>query len=701
MPTLNAEQIASFFALETVQSAKRQIDTRKSGSVYFTVAMTETLKAILQESFGLNLPATKSKSVPMRWIKGDIPDHVDVDLKKEAFDTTYLLYLTDSPGELILAGKSHPITKGTAYTFPESLRHETVNTGSEPRLLLGPMSEEGFAVGLPVPSTLQGPGGTTIYIRQFEGSYEYSSDQTNWLLFNTPANVINTDPSAGILTIEFTSDFNFTSSDNYFICGSSHIQFGSTSLKEDGSRPIITIGVEGYPGLIQNGAVDVSGQSDIFIYNLFVDGSGSILIDDAGWIGQAYFGKTVANNYIVNCSSDGPISENGGGIVGQYAGSEAGGSLTLIGCSSSGEISDSAGGIVGRDAGFNGGSIRCESCWSTGSIGIDCGGITGEDTYNATITNCYSTGAMDDDGGGICGQDCNNSTITNCYSTGSIGSEAGGIVGRSSDTVTITNCYSVGSIASLGGGIVGQDSTGCIITNCYTAGTVTDDLGYIIGDSNEIPATCFSEAFTNAPGGSWNAVNTIDILLGGPNPIGGEFWVDVSSGSPYELANMGYTPYTIENISVVEGVYSLNRIFSSSVAAGTSTNPAIVSGRSYTLLVIGLGDSGSYSSINIDPTTGVISTTAATVPGLYGIALRNTGSYNITLYELTVTGGPTPLPPSTVSCCERTTFRRGPLVDNATLTSIVAGNTYIGSVRRGPVPYSQILARKKAQASKH
>jgi hypothetical protein len=165
---------------------------------------------------------------------------------------------------------------------------------------------------------------------------------------------------------------------------------------------------------------------------------------------------------------------------------------------------------------------------------------------------------------------------------------------------------------------------------------------------------------------------------------------------------MGYTPYTIENISVVEGGYSLNRIFSSSVAAGTSTNPAIISGRSYTLLVIGLGDSGSYSSISIDPTTGIISTTAATVPGLYGIALRNTGSYNFTLYELTVTEGGGGTVATIVPCCARPTFRRGPLIDNTTYIDLVAGNTYIGSVRRNGVniSYAQIMAMKKAKASK-
>lgn len=150
---LDDEQIASFLALEEVQAAKQQIDARSSGSVYFTVGMTDTIRSVLQESFGLTLPS--AAAVPMRWIKGDIQPHVDVGAA--AFDTTHLLYLTDSPGQLMVDGERHPITKGSAYSFPESSRHETINTGTEPRLLLGPMSEEGFAVGVtPTPGPESG-----------------------------------------------------------------------------------------------------------------------------------------------------------------------------------------------------------------------------------------------------------------------------------------------------------------------------------------------------------------------------------------------------------------------------------------------------------------------------------------------------------------------------------------------------------------
>jgi hypothetical protein len=685
---LEAEHIASFLAMEEVHAAKQQIDARTSGSVYFTVGMTDAIKAVLKDTFDLDL--LDAKSVPMRWIKGDITPHVDVGTA--AFDTTHLLYLTDSPGELVVDGTSYPIMKGAAYTFPESSRHETINTGSEPRLLLGPMSEEGFAVG--GPTTIAGDA-SNVYIRQIEGSYEYSFDQINWLLFNTPTTVINTDTGAGILTVEFVSDLEFTSITDYFICGSSHIQFGSASLNNDGSRPVITIdGVSGYPGLIQNTTSDTDvGYNYITICNLVVNSvNGSTLIDDGGWVGQEYFGGGATGNRVVNCSSDGPISEDGGGIIGIYAGSQTGASLVFIGCSSSGDISDNAGGIVGRYAGESDGSIRCESCWSTGSIISEGGGITGEDTRNATIINCYSTGAIGDYGGGICGQDCRDSTITNCYSTGTIGSNAGGILGEGADRVTITNCYSLGNMTtSSSGGISGPPDESLTIEHCYTAGTVTDDLGYIIGNSNEIPLTCFSEAFTYTPGGTWNSTHANTVLEGLPTPVVGTTWVATVTNEPYELFNMGYTPYTAENVIIVEGDMILNRGVSETITAGASTNAGLVPGRSYTILQIADGNSG---SITINSTTGVISTSGSTAPGTYTIYLRNTGSYNITEYILSFIGN------SDLSCCDRPTFALGPNTGYAEYTELRAGNIMMESLPRTKLSYDQLMTIRKAQCSK-
>jgi hypothetical protein len=116
--------------------------------------------------------------------------------------------------------------------------------------------------------------------------------------------------------------------------------------------------------------------------------------------------------------------------------------------------------------------------------------------------------------------------------------------------------------------------------------------------------------------------------------------VATTLNQPYELLNMGYTPYTINNIILIEGDPNVKRTSTDTINPNTSTDAAIVSGRSYTILEKSGGDSGSYSTITIDSTTGVISTTSSTIHGTYTLYIRNTGSYNITEFNLIISGSP-------------------------------------------------------------
>jgi hypothetical protein len=112
------------------------------------------------------------------------------------------------------------------------------------------MSEAGMAVGGPI----------NYYIRQNESVQEYSYDLENW-------NTISWPFSISAITVEFVTDISLNSTDNYFICINSGMTFGTTSLKEDGTRPKIYIdGVSDYPGFIQNGTSDGTGYDNINIY---------------------------------------------------------------------------------------------------------------------------------------------------------------------------------------------------------------------------------------------------------------------------------------------------------------------------------------------------------------------------------------------------------------------------------------------------
>ncbi len=606
---LSKEQIEYIFGLSEVENAKKNILEKENGSEYFSIPLTSLIKQSIKEK--MNLDLSKFDSIPMRWIKGDIHPHIDNGIK--SFKKTHLIYLNDNPGKFIIDNISYPIYQGYGYVFDEGLMHETKETGKEPRLLMGPMSEEGFAVGGATTISANGEN-DIIYITYISGSGIYGriNDLPNFSL-SFPVTIQNTNTSY-TLKVLFETDMTFYGSIWYFICGSHNIQFGSNSLNTDGSRPTITIdSVVNYPGFISNGSSVSEGYDNIKIYNLKITTSGgSTLQSDGGWFGQSYFGKNKINNYFINCSSDGPIIDGGGGIVGGYSGES--GTLYIIGCSSSGNTGQYSGGIIGFYAGQNAGSVTCESCWSEGIIGTDGGGIFG---YYPGISEGH--------------------TYANyCYSTGSIGTNAGGIYGAYAGEFIgrnyATGCYSLGNVDANGGGIYGNNAaTGsgiCSAINCYSNGIITTTGNGIFGTTlgSYIESNCYSS------NGSWSSSTADTLLVGVPtSSVIGTTWVATVSNQPYELLNMGYTPYSLNNI-LSSSPPSLNRTKTSRIKRGESTTSGLISGLSYEILE----QSGGGSNITIDSTTGVITTTSSIPLGTYTLYIRNNGSYNITEYTLIV-----------------------------------------------------------------
>ena len=561
------EEINYILSLPEVINAKSNIDSKATGQIYFSIHLTTEMKQSLYDNVGLNLFTLES--IPMRWIKGDTLPHIDSGA--HSFDNTYLMYLTDSSGQLVVDGESYPITKGSAYVFNEGLDHETIDTGFEPRLLLGPMSEEGFAVG----------AAPNQYIREVEGVIQYSYNKEDWdPIITWPHNIYS-------ITLEFVTDITLTSADQYFIVDT-NVTIGTTQLNDDGTRRKIYIdGVENYPGLIQNGIDEVNGYNNVNVFNLEVLATnGSTLYASegpgSGWIGQQYFGKGATDNYIVNCSSDGPINSLCGGIVGPYSGSQ----LTIIGCSSSGRISFWGGGIAGYMCGSNGGSIFIRSSYSTGEIAdVQSGGIIGNSAGAngglVNVTYCYSEGAITGTGsggiiGGNAGDDgdgAGNITINGCYSRGNMsGSECGGIMGSYwKGLILINNCYSTGNVTVIDdiGAIAGPgESTNSFqISYCYASGSTVDELGYMIGSQSNVSSNIggwilennYSEAANSSSG--WNSTNANTVLQELPDPVIGDVWISPGTELPYELYLMGYSPYTKENIYFMGIEPTLNNIY--------------------------------------------------------------------------------------------------------------------------------------------
>lgn len=143
---LSAEEVQYLNNLPEVLTAKASLDSRPSGLVYFSVPVTDAIRATLEARFGLYL--SPGSSIPMRWIKGDTAPHIDKGAS--AFENTYLVYLNDSPGELVVDSQSYSIQANTGFVFNEGISHETQGTEGIARLLLGPMNELAEPVGVGV-----------------------------------------------------------------------------------------------------------------------------------------------------------------------------------------------------------------------------------------------------------------------------------------------------------------------------------------------------------------------------------------------------------------------------------------------------------------------------------------------------------------------------------------------------------------------
>lgn len=137
---LDMNEINELFNNSDVISNKEKLSTQNI--VKFSISLSNEIKNKIENSLSIHL----SDTVPMRWIKGDTLPHID---KGESnFENTYLIYLTNSSGTLIIDESHYPIVAGNAHVFSEGIEHSTINTENNERLMIGPMSENGFKVGI-------------------------------------------------------------------------------------------------------------------------------------------------------------------------------------------------------------------------------------------------------------------------------------------------------------------------------------------------------------------------------------------------------------------------------------------------------------------------------------------------------------------------------------------------------------------------
>lgn len=466
----------------------------------------------------------------------------------------------------------------------------------------------------------------TIYIFQADGSFIYRVNQGTPIGLTFPVTIANTNatPASNILKVLFESDLTITSSLGYITINSDGIQIGDTVLQNDGTKYTITLdGVADYEGFIRN-----NGNSDTYLYNLSVVATnGTTLATDCGWVGGRFYGSDGINNFIIGCSSTGAITDGGGGIVGSDVATvngEGSAELTIVGCTSSGTIGSYAGGIAGAYCGQNSGSIlTIQKCSSSGTtIGTGGGGIVGQVAGSS---------------GGQC-------FVQKSYSTGAIGTDAGGIYGReagSAGSAYANDSYSRGAVESNGGGIFGREaaisSGAAVATSCYSSGSLSTSGTGIFGSASYEGAT---QSACYVADGSWSTTAANSALDTSQ-------FITVVSNQPFELRNIGPSPYSL---TTIVGQDDVRTVYAQTIAAGSSTSAAVLAGlSSFSILEIDGELPAEIPSITINSTTGVISTTSETTPSdYYTIVVRAvTNPYTITRVNLTVTEAPPAPTPST------------------------------------------------------
>ena len=133
--------------LPEVLEVYNKLKNSNLSKISFTIQLNDDLKQSLI-NFGLN-NLENINEIPMRWIKGDTLPHIDASETNKNFENTYLIYLTNNTGKIIINNIENPIIENTGYIFNKGTIHGTINAGNEPRLMIGPMNEYINPVGVP------------------------------------------------------------------------------------------------------------------------------------------------------------------------------------------------------------------------------------------------------------------------------------------------------------------------------------------------------------------------------------------------------------------------------------------------------------------------------------------------------------------------------------------------------------------------
>lgn len=164
--------------------------------IHFSIPLSESIKSKLEKVMDVSQMTT----IPMTWVRGDTLEHIDQGTSP--FESTFLIYLTDSVGQFIVDGKDYSINTGNAHIFSEGLTHSTIHTEND-RLMMGPMSETGLPVGVPDPEP---EPTTTIYYYPYDVDLNLNCS-IEYLNYTSQAYILNIPPPIPVGNDNYTVNY--------------------------------------------------------------------------------------------------------------------------------------------------------------------------------------------------------------------------------------------------------------------------------------------------------------------------------------------------------------------------------------------------------------------------------------------------------------------------------------------------------------
>lgn len=269
-------------------------------------------------------------------------------------------------------------------------------------------------------------------------------------------------------------------------------QVVSTPYEFDGQGQTVTIsGVSGFHGIFHGG---VAGRS---LAHLRIHAQNADLAPYAGWLSA-----TDANGQIDDITSDGDVSQYGGGIIGASA---AGSRINAV--HASGNVAENAGGIVGASA------------------------------YQVEVTGARFDGtSISQGGGGVFGADAAGGVAQNIASTGAIFNGAGGVFGADSVSAVVLNAYQTGDVANSGGAFFASGAENPVLSNSYASGVIAAEAR--LAQDPVIGALLENNVYWEALNSfeTWSDVNARSVLTGfGPYDEPSTVWVQCEPNTPFDL----------------------------------------------------------------------------------------------------------------------------------------------------------------------